>query len=50
MRKSGAFYLFVTNLHGVDTLAPAKLLKKCYRVGCIGPLCLKMPLTFARRA
>jgi len=44
------FCPFVTSLHAVDTLIPAKLLKKCYKVGSIGPLYSKMPLNFARRA
>ena len=49
MRKLKVIYLFVTNLHEVDTLIPARLLKKCYKVGSIGPLCSKMRMNFARR-
>ena len=44
------FYPFVTNLHAVDTLVPTRLLKKCYKVGSIGPLYSKMLMKFARRA
>ena len=45
MMKLRVFYLFVTNLHAVDTLVPARLLKKCYKVGSIG-----LPMNFVRRA
>ena len=44
------FYHFVMTLHAVDTLVPARLLKKSYKVGSIGPLCSKMLMNFARRA
>ena len=50
MRRLRVFYPFVTNLHAVDTLVPARLLKKYYKVGSIGPLCSKMRMNFARRA
>ena len=50
MRRLGVFYLFVTTLHAVDTLVLARLLKKYYKVGSIGPLCSKMLMNFARRA
>ena len=50
MKRLRVFYPFVTTLHAVDTLVPARLLKKCYKVGSIGPLCLKMLMNFARRA
>jgi len=33
-----------------DTLVPAKLVKKCYKVGSIGQLNSKMHLIFARCA
>jgi len=48
MRKLRVFYLFVMSLHTVDTLVLARLLKKCYKVGSIGPLCLKILMNFAR--
>ena len=41
---------FVTSLHAVDTLVPARLLKKCYKVGSIGLLCSKMLMNSSRRA
>ena len=50
MRRLGVFYPSITNLHAVDTLVPARLLKKCYKVGFIGPLCSRMLMNFARRA
>ena len=50
MRKQRVFQPFVMNLHAVDTLVPEKQPKMFYRVGYISPLCLKMPLTFSRRA
>ena len=50
MRGLRVFYLFITSLHAVDTLVPGKLLKKCCKVGSIGPLCSKMYLGFARHA
>jgi len=31
-------------------LVPARLLKKCYKMGFIGPVVSKTPLNFARRA
>ena len=46
MKRLRVFYPFVTNLHAVDTLVPARLLKKCYKVGSIGPLCSKMLMNF----
>ena len=50
MKKLRVFYPFVTNLHAVDTLVPARLLKKCYKVGSIGLLCSKILMNFVRRA
>jgi len=50
MRMLGMSFHFVTSLHAVDTLVPARLQKKCYKVGSIGPYCLKMPLISARYA
>jgi len=41
------FYPSVTNLHAVDTLVPARLLKKCCKVGSIGLLYSKMLMNFA---
>ena len=35
MRRLRVFYPFVTTLHAVDTLVPARLLKKCYKVSSI---------------
>jgi len=50
MKWLRVFYPFVTNLNAVDTLVPARLLKKCYKVGSVSPLCSKMLMNFARRA
>jgi len=50
MRRLRVLYLFVMRLHVVDTLVLAKLLKKCCKVGSIGPLYSKMHLSFVRRA
>ena len=50
MRKLGMSFNFVMSSHDVDTLIPARMQKKCYKVGFIGPHCLKMPLIFTRRA
>jgi len=44
MRKLRVFYRFVMHLHAVNTLFPARLLKKYYKVGSIGPLYSKMPI------
>ena len=49
MKKLRVFCLSVISLHAVDTLVPARPLKKCYKVGSIGPHCSKMPINFARR-
>ena len=50
MKKLIVFYPSVTNLHAVDTLVPARLLKKYYKVSFIGLLCSKMLMNFARCA
>ena len=50
MRKLRVFYPSVMNLHAMDTLVPTKLLKKCCKVGSIGPLCSKLLMNFTRRA
>jgi len=49
MKKSRVLCPSVTSLHAIDTLVPVRLLKRCYKVGSIGPLCSKMPMNFARR-
>jgi len=41
---------FYHELAWVDTLVPARLLKKCYKVGSIAPLCSKILMNSARRA
>jgi len=48
MRKLRVLRPSVMSLNAVGTLARTRPLKKCYRVGSIGLLCLKMPLSFAR--
>ena len=35
MKKLRVFYPSVTNLHAVDTLLPARLLKRCCKVGSL---------------
>jgi len=50
MRKLGVSFYFGTSLHAVDTLISARLPKKCYKVGSIGPHYLKMPLISVRHA
>jgi len=38
------------NLLVVDTLVPAKLPRRSYKVGSTGPLCSRIPSTFASHA
>ena len=48
IRTLREFCLFVTSLHVVDTLVPAKLLKKCYKNGFYLPTSFKDAFDFCK--